>query len=737
VDGLTDLQSALLRPFAGRRRLDSLDALFRPQSVAIVGASQDARKIGGRPLAFLKRYGYAGAIYPINPQYPEVQGVRAFASLSDLPAPAEQVIVALPAAKVPDVLAEAAVAGSKTAVIFSSGFAESGVEGKALQERMTAAVAASPLRVLGPNCIGVMNIPDHSYGTFALALESGTAPAGEIGVAVQSGAMGSHLLILARNAGIGIGRWAATGNEVDIDVADVIAWMARDPGTRVIVCCLEGCRDAARFRAALGLARQAGKPVLVLKIGASEVGQAAAVSHTGILAGNDAVFDAVLRQEGALRVESIEALLETAYVAAHAAKRGYAAARAARGRLGIVTLSGGVGVLVADVAAKVGLTLPELPADAQAAILELVPFAAARNPIDPTAQVNVMPGLLEKCLDIVLGQGDFDALIVFISGIPYSPDLGNIYLQAVRKMRRRYRDPLIVLSAIAPAAYRRRVERAGCLYIDDPTRACNALGALKSIAVRHAEAASSRAPALLRPDDWPEIPAGEIDEIEAKRILAAAGIPVVAERLVASPETAASAAAAIGFPVAMKIVSPQITHKTEIGGVLLGVATPEEARRGYAALVEAAGRQASGARIRGVVVSPMVKDGVETILGVVQDPTFGPVVMFGLGGVFVETLRDVTFRAAPFDEEEAARMIREVKGRALLFGVRGKPAADVDALAAALAALSRFASARRTEFSEIDVNPFVVLPAGKGGVALDALIVPAGAPVKPAGAGID
>jgi acyl-CoA synthetase (NDP forming) len=712
-------------PFTGRRRLESLDALFAPRSIAIVGASQDARKIGGRPLAFLKRYGFPGAVYPINPQYPEVQGVPAFSSLAACPAVPDQVIVALPAAKVPAVVAEAAAIGAKTAVVFSSGFAEAGAEGKALQQRLLGVIGDGSLRVLGPNCIGVMNVPAKSYGTFQVALESGTVPAGGVGVAVQSGAMGSHLLTLARNAGIGLGAWAATGNEADIDVADLIAWMSRDPRTRVIVCCLEACGDAARFRAALGLARAAGKPVLVLKIGVSDVGKAAAASHTGMLAGNDAVFDAVLRQEGALRVESLEGLLELAHVADHAAARGFPAARASRGRLGVVTLSGGVGILLADVAAKVGLTLPELPPDAQRAILDLVPFAGPRNPVDPTAQLNVAPELLDRCLDIVLGSGDFDFLVLFITGVPYSRDLGEIYLRALRRARKRYPAPLLLMSAISPGAYRRRVERAGCLYIEDPTRAGIALGALKTIADLQRSASSGAAPAL-RPEDFPPIPRAAIDETEAKRVLARAGIPVMSERLVASAEEAAAAAAELGFPVAMKIVSPDIAHKTEIGGVLLDVPDAAEARRGYARLCAAAAEKAPAARVSGVAVAPMASEGVETILGVVQDPVFGPVVMFGLGGVFVETLRDVTFRAAPFGREEALRMIGEVKGAALLRGTRGRAPADVDALADALAALSRLAAARRDDFAAIDINPFLVRREGRGAVALDALIIPRG-----------
>jgi acyl-CoA synthetase (NDP forming) len=468
--------------FAGRRRLGSLEALFRPKSIAVVGASQDPRKIGGRPIAFLARYGFPGAVYPVNPQYAEVQGLPAYGSLARLPEVPDQVIVALPAPKVVDVVRECAAIGAGAAIVFSSGFAEIGGAGRAMQDAIAATVAESPLRVLGPNCIGMMNVPERTYGTFSVTLEHGSVPAGGIGIVAQSGAMGAHLLILARNAGIGFGRWVATGNEVDVDVADCIGWMAGDPGTRVIVCVLEGLRDVGRFRAALRLAHEARKPVVVLRMGSSEVGRIAAQAHTGAPAIDDAEFDAMLREAAAVAVDSLEALLDVAYVADHAAARGYPARRAARGRLGVVSLSGGAGVLMADVAARVGLSMPELPEDAQRAIVDRVPFAAARNPIDATAQANVVPGVFETCLDQALGRGDFDSLVVFLSGVPYSRDLGRMYLDVVRRMRKRHPEPLMVLSAIGPAAYRRGVERAGCLYMEDPTRACVALGALRTLA---------------------------------------------------------------------------------------------------------------------------------------------------------------------------------------------------------------------------------------------------------------
>jgi acyl-CoA synthetase (NDP forming) len=468
--------------FAGRRRLQSLEALFRPKSVAVVGASQDPRKIGGRPIAFLSRYGFPGAIYPVNPQYAEVQGLPAFASLAALPAVPDQVIVALPAAKAVDVVRECAAMGAGAAIVFSSGFAEIGGEGQRMQNAIAASVADGPLRVLGPNCLGMMNVPERTYGTFSVTLEHGSVPAGGIGIVAQSGAMGAHLLILARNAGVGLGRWVATGNEVDVDVAECIGWMAGDAGTRVITCVLEGLRDVRRFRAALRLAREARKPVIVLKMGRSEIGRLAAQAHTGAPAIDDADFDAMLREAGAVRVDSLEALLDVAYVADHAAARGYSSRRAARGRLGVVSLSGGAGVLIADAAARVGLVMPELPPDAQRAVVERVPFAAARNPIDATAQANVVPGVFDACVDQALGRGDFDSLIVFISGVPYSRDLGRTYLEVLRRMRKRYPEPLLVMSAIGPAGYRRSVERAGCLYMEDPTRACVALGALRTLA---------------------------------------------------------------------------------------------------------------------------------------------------------------------------------------------------------------------------------------------------------------
>ncbi|MEO7404375.1 MAG: CoA-binding protein, partial [Burkholderiales bacterium] len=338
--------------FTGRRRPASLDALFAPRSIAVVGASSDPRKIGGRPIAFLKRDGFAGAILPINPQHAEVQGLRAYPSLAELPEAPDLVLIALPASRTTEAVAAAAARGVKVAVLFSSGFAEAGEEGQARQAQLAATIGDSPMRLLGPNCIGAASIANGAYATFAVALETGAPPAGGVGMVSQSGALASHLHVLARMTHLGVSRWIATGNEVDIDVADGIAWLAGDAATRVIICTLESGRDGARLRAALEMARAAGKPVFVLRMGGSAIGRAAAASHTGALAGDDAIFDAVLRQGGAVRVNSIEALLDAAYVAETALARKVSRERMARARLGVVTLSGGVGVLLADVAER-------------------------------------------------------------------------------------------------------------------------------------------------------------------------------------------------------------------------------------------------------------------------------------------------------------------------------------------------------------------------------------------------
>jgi acyl-CoA synthetase (NDP forming) len=689
-----------------------LDPLLAPNSVAIFGASNDPTRISGRSLRFYREAGFKGALYPINPNRETVQGLPAYPDIAQTPGPVEFALIALPAAQVEAALEAAIAKGVRGAVIFSSGFAEIGGEGEALQQRLVARARRAGLRFCGPNCLGLFNARTGHTPTFCSFLEEGPAKPGPLGLVTQSGAFGTHLLALLQRRGLAAGLWISTGNEADFEVADGIAYLADDPETLAIACYLEGIKDSAQFTAAVADARARGKPVIAMKVGASAVGTAAAASHTAALAGADAVNDAAFRQFGVERARTPEDLVEIAY----ACTRG----RLPRSRrLAVMTVSGGAGVLMADAAEKAGVDLAPLSAAAQAEVRGWVPFAATRNPVDLTAQPLNEPQLLDRGFDLLLGRENFPAVAGFFTTWAQSPQMGETLFQAVRGAAQRYPDRFLAISVIAPDAVRRRYEAEGVAVFEDPWRAVEAVAAAMRCAERLA-APQAAAPAPV--SGLPELPAGRIGELAAKRILAAAGIRAIEERSATNADEAAFAAASFGGRVALKILSPDILHKTEAGGVLLDVPAADAAAA-YDRLVATVKARRPEAAIEGVSVAPMLTDGVETIIGVENDAVWGPVVMFGLGGVFVEVLRDVTFRVAPFDVAEARRMIQEIRGAPILAGARGRPEADIDALAEALSRLSVFAAARRGRFRSIEINPLLVRPRGLGAVALDALIV--------------
>ncbi len=693
-----------------------LGPLLNPAAVAILGASTDPARIGGRPLRYMLEAGFEGPIYPINPNRDTVQGLKAYPSIAEAPGPVDCAIVALPAALVADALEACAGAGVKAAVVFSAGFAEAGPEGAALQARVSEVARRTGLRVVGPNCLGIFNAAANFYATFSSSLDGGLPPSGHIAIISQSGAYGSHVFALARAKGLGVRYWITTGNEADVEIGECIAWAALAEDVEVIVAYAEGARDRASLLNGLALARARGKPVIFMKVGRSEVGIEAVASHTAALAGTDAIYSAVFRQYGVHRARSTEGMLDAAYACSGGI---YPKGR----RLGLVTISGGVGVQMADDAADLGLDVAPMPEAAQAKLKEILPFAAPRNPVDVTAQAFNDLSLVEQNFEIMIEEGGYDAIVAFLTMVAASPYIVDDLLATLSALRARHPDHLIVLSLIAPPDIVARYEAAGYLVFEDPCRAVAATAALvgfgESFARARARPPPSPPPAL--PGLLPPLPEGPLGEREAKALLAAAGIPVLDERLARNAEAAAEAARALGLPVALKLSAPGLAHKTEIGGVLLNVATPEAARAGFEVLRARAA--AAGVAPEGVLVAPMVA-GVETILGVQRDPLFGPAVMFGLGGVFVEVLGDVAFRLAPFGPDEARRMIREIKGFKVLEGLRGAPPADLEALAEALVRLSVLAAAEAARIESIDVNPFLVLPEGQGAVALDALVVP-------------
>lgn len=693
---------------------DTLGPLLNPGSVAIIGASDNPARIGGRPLRYMRDAGFSGRIYPVNPNRESVQGLPAFASITAVPEPVDTAIIAVAAPAVVDIAEACAAANVKAVIIFSAGFAEMDDDGRRRQDALTAIARTTPMRIVGPNCLGVYNSALGFFGTFTSTIEGGRPTPGQVGLVSQSGAYGSHLSLVATLRGIGIRFWVTTGNECDVDVAETIGWLARHPDVSVIVAYAEGVRDRERLFASLALARERGKPVIFQKVGRTEVGAAAIRSHTAALAGADAVYDGVFRQFGVYRARNTEEMLDVAYAATFGT---FPASR----RIGLMTISGGVGVQMADEAVERGLEVTPMSDAAQTRLKTLLPYASPRNPVDITAQAFNDLTLVTANLDAMLAEGTYDAIVAFFTFVAAATAMVEPISETLRAAKRRHPDCLLILSIVGPADIVRRYEEAGCPVFEDPVRAVRVVDALS----RFSEAFARPTPPLARTPPAPApLPAPPIGEHTAKRILAEAGLPVVEERLSSTARAAVSAATELGFPVALKIASVDILHKTEAGGVELGLATADDVAQAFAAVTGRARLARPDARIEGVLVSHMVTGGVETILGVQDDPTFGPVVMFGLGGIFVEMLKDVAFRVAPFEEDEAHRMMREVKGFPLLDGARGRPRCDLDALAAALAALSRFAAAHAGHLHSAELNPVMVLAEGQGLVALDALIVP-------------
>lgn len=693
-----------------------LDAFFKADGVAVVGASDDVNKIGGRPVQLLMKYGYARPIYPINPKGGTIQGLPAYASVLDTPTAPELAILAVPVEATLQAVRDCGERGVRAVIVLSAGFAEAGPEGAALQAELVRVARNHGMRLLGPNCLGAVNVVDRLVGSFSIALEQSMPPAGQVGIVSQSGNIGSFTMRNMAERGLGVSRFIATGNEADVDVADGIAALAQDADTRIILCCMETCRHAGRLVEALDMARARNKPVIVLKIGATEQGQAAAASHTGALTGSDAVFDAVFRRYGVLRVRSFEDLLNV----------GHAAVLLGTGRLPatdavtLVAASGGFGIMMADAMVEAGMTLPQLTDSTKALIREAVPTAGTNNPVDASAQMSARPDILLKMLTALQTDANGSTVVLLLALSLYNPRLRGTYLEALAKIRASHPERLLLIISQGPPDAVAEINALGIPVFPSIPAAATGLAGLVRLGRL---AALPSAPAYTGPVDRVD-PSVFRNEFFAKKALAAAGISVPREEVVGSADEAVRGARATGYPVVLKIASEDIAHKTEIGGVALNLQDDTAVRDAYERVMANAKMHAPAARIDGVLVAPMVRGGVELIAGVSRDPVFGPVVMVGFGGIYAEVLKDVAVQVAPVSEAEATRMIRSLKMFPLLDGVRGQPIADVQAAARTVARLSEFACRHAQDVAEIDMNPILVKPEGEGVLVLDALMVP-------------
>ncbi len=700
--------------------MHALHPFFHPRSLAIIGASSDPERIGGRPLRFLIEAGFAGALYPVNTAgHAELQGRRAYRSVLDLPEAVDHAIIAVPLPAVEQAVTECARRGVLAVQVFTAGFAEAGPAGAALQQRLVTIARKAGMRLIGPNSLGLINPGAGLFATFSTLLNGVRPTAGGIGLATQSGAFGSATYGAAALRGLGLSCAVATGNEADVDVAECIDYLAEDPDTRVICTALEACRDGTALRRALLKAADAGKPVIAMKIGRSALGAAAAATHTGGLAGNDAVYDAVLAECGAVRAGSIDEMLDIAYLCE-------ATGRLPAGpRVGVVTGSGGIGVLMADEADALQLTMPELPVPAQQALQAILPFAVAANPYDTTAQVTSVPQGVERVTEVMLEQGACDTVIAYLAHVGLSPQRFAETEAGLIALKARYPHRHLMVVMLSTPEVAQRLGAAGVAVFADPSRAMRALGAAWALKSRRQDLHRVVPPTAEQLADTPALGAVGT-EAQAKVCLAHAGLPVPQERACASREAAMQAAGEIGYPVVAKILSADITHKTEVGGVMLNLADADAVGQAFDELMRRAATHKPDARLDGVLIAPMVRGGVETIAGAVIDPIFGPMLMFGLGGVATELFRDVAFASAPLTAARAQRLIAATRASRLLDGWRGAPPADRDALADALVQLSRFAAAHAHELDAVDINPLVVRE--HGCVCLDAVIVPRQAP---------
>ena len=679
------------------------DALFAPRSVALVGASGDAGKNTARPQRFMRMHGYTGRIVPINPSRSEIAGEPAFPTLADAPGEIDHAFIMVPAAQVEAVLRDCAARGVPLATIYSDGFAETGPKGAAREKKLVDLARSLGVRVIGPNSIGLANVLNGAIITVNAAFESEVLPRGGASVVSQSGTMIGTLISRGAARGLGFAKLVSVGNESDLGVGEIAEMLAEDADTKVILLFLETIRDAERLATAARKAHAAGKAVVAYKLGRSALGEALAKSHTGALAGSDAAVDAYFRHNGIVRVDMLETLVEIVPLLS-----GRKPARLARQpRVAVVTTTGGGAASVVDRLGTLGIATLT-PDDALIASLKDKGVAIRSAPIvDLTLAAT--SDKYHAVLEALLAHPDCDAALAVVgSSAQFHPDLAVKPIVGVERGAK----PLAAFLAPHAEASLRLLAEAGVPAFRTPEGCADALAAYFGW---QAPAESTRLVAPTWPADIPR--SGVLDEAQALDLFASLGVPTVRREIARAPQFAHS----IAYPVAAKILSRDIPHKTEAGGVLLGIADRKAFDEGVESMLRAVRSAAPTAKIEGVLVQSMEQGLAEAIVGYRHDPMVGPVVMVGMGGRLAEIYRDTVVECAPVTETQALAIIAKVKGFALLRGYRNLPQGDIDALARTVAAVSRLALLEGQLVAEAEINPLMVC--ADGVVAVDGLVV--------------
>ena len=707
----------------------AIDSFFHNSSIAIVGASETTM-YGKGILEYLQQLGYKGKIIPINPKRDQILGIKAYPSVTKVPDPIDVAVIIVDRKYVLNSLKECAEKGIRSSIVITAGFQESDDEGRELEVKLTKFANETGLRICGPNCAGLANIKDGIV--ISLLREEGRKLlGGNVSFVSQSGALMMALAGVARDKEIGLNYIVSTGNECDLEVSDFIQYMVEDYDTKVITAFVEGFKNVHKFMEVADLALKKKKPIIVLKVGRSELGERAAASHTAHLTGSDSAYNALFKQKGVIRAIDTEDLFEIAKI--------FSAGKLPKGNgVVILTSSGGTGSLTADLCGDLGINLPDITGptlDELFGLEGLLTFGKLENPVDIRGQGM---GIIKKVLPPILKDEKFSIIIICLAFSTVGPGLAQKIAPDVIELSKTTDKPIVVLwigrkkkeGITGLECGFDLLEKNGIPVFEKPLTCLRAIKALidwnQFHASRREEVREEKTPIKVDKGEISKIlgnKSGLLNEFESKKLILLHGIPITKGELATSLEGAKKIANEIGYPVVLKVMSHDITHKTDAGIVALNICDEVRLEKCYQEILENAKKYNSKVEIQGVLVQEMVKEGTEVIVGMSQDPQFGPIIMFGLGGPFVEVLKDVSFRVPPITRQDAAEMIKEVKAYKILEGVRGKKMIDIDSIIDVIMKLSHLSLTLKDCVAELDINPLFVFEKGKGAKAVDALVL--------------
>lgn len=715
--------------------VDDVSAMMNARAIAVIGASvtDASNKLTSRPVRFLLKHGYKGQIYPVNPKYAAIEGLPCYRSVLDVPGAVDLAAIILPRDRVFKAVEECAVKGVRGLIVFTSGFAEVGEEGRNLQDRLVAFARARGMRLAGPNSAALVNVHDGMVLSFMTGFAGEGLERGNIAFVSNSGALVSTAIRVAAERGFGYSHLIALGNEGDLTLTDFVRFFVEDPQTKVVTAFVEGIKDGKGFLEAAKAAAARRKPILMLKVGRSERAGKVAASHTGAVTGDDRLHSAALRQLGVTRVSDINDLIETCTLFSRYEPPAVPDAAI------VCTGSGGAAGLVADLAEQTGLKLAEFSAETREKLATLLtPFSILLNPIDVagvTADPNEEVRLFRSCLDHLAGHGGIGVIGVVIPVVPYVVEIAQHIVEVLSQVPARPIVPILLGGAnLLECLGLFRKHRIP--YFSTGEQGIRALKAFQDYAEfvtrwdtegSAPAAGDRRGPVAMRTRErleaWQRGGKRVMTLHGAADILASYGFTLPPQGLARSAAEARALAERIGLPVALKVESERILHKSDVQAVRLGVDSPEAVERAFHELMTAAGRVADARDVDGILVQAMIKPHTEVILGCTRDPGLGHAVLVGLGGIFVEVLKDFSLRLPPIREAEARRMLAELRSARILTGYRGRNAADVDALVSAIVSFSRLLEDVGDNIREVDINPLFVLEQGRGAVVGDALFV--------------